>query len=326
MKHLSVIICTYNRAESLRETLASLKQQRFPEGVETEVIVVNNNSRDHTEQVVREAASASPVRFDYLLETRQGLSWARNTGIAKARGDVLAFLDDDVLLATDWLEGLVRCFRETAADALGGRIDMKWLCEAPVWLTDDLKAPLISQDLGPVRREWRPGERTFLGANMAFRRKVFETCGDFRTDLGRKGNSLIGGEDREFFERIAAGGFKIYYEPSAVVFHRVELDRLSQKFYRKWYYDIGRTFGHMVPWRWHHAVMIAPVWVWKKYFQSLGAYVRARMPGGSEGDRFKSEIWLRHHWGVLRERIVHWLPFKAGKRWCPFDEKKSGIS
>ncbi|HTL48431.1 MAG TPA: glycosyltransferase [Verrucomicrobiae bacterium] len=320
MKSLSLILCTYNRAESLRETLETLRAQEIPGTVAVEVVIVNNNSKDNTAEVAQKfTASPGLFKAKYVFEAKQGLSHARNSGIEASTGEVLAFLDDDVLVDPLWVKGICSCFQETDCDAMGGRIEMKWMCARPDWLTDDLKAPLISQDLGPVRKAWKAGDRTYLGANMAFRRRVFEKCGNFRVDLGRKGNSLIGGEDREFFERIAAAGFKILYDPAAVVHHRVEPERLTRDFFRKWYRDIGRTFGHTAAWRWHHAFTIAPAWIWKEVLGALARFTKVRLtPGSSDIDRFRSEIWLLHHGGAFKERFVHWLPFGTGKKLCPF--------
>ena len=98
---LTVALCTYNRADFLRQTLAGLARQNFPRD-QFEVLVIDNNSRDHTAAVVAEFANTVPAPR-HVLETQQGLDYARNRAISEARGDIIIFGDDDILVAPDWL-------------------------------------------------------------------------------------------------------------------------------------------------------------------------------------------------------------------------------
>ena len=121
----SIIVCTYNRAESLRDTLRALRAQTTPSARRWEVIVVDNNSRDHTRKIVAEVQRKWP-ELRYEFEKAQGLSHARNHGIAAARGDVLLFTDDDVLPEPNWIETTLLGLETHRADACGGHI-------APIW-------------------------------------------------------------------------------------------------------------------------------------------------------------------------------------------------
>jgi glucosyl-dolichyl phosphate glucuronosyltransferase len=304
---ISVVICTYNRAQSLVQTLEALNGQAVAENAEVEIVVVNNNSRDNTAEAVEIAAKKSRWPLVYLFEKQQGLSYARNTGIKNAKGDVLAFIDDDVIPEKDWLEGLRRCFAETNADVVAGRIEMLWKCEKPEWFSNEITGPIISQNLGPERKKWTNQKQPMIGANMAFKKQLFERFGGFREDLGRKGNLLIGGEDREIFDRLWNGGCSIYYEPAAMIWHKVEEDRLSQDYFRRWFYDIGRTLGHEIVWKWHHLFTMAPLWAWKRWTQCAVNYLSFK--NGNEKKKFSSEVWFRYHQGLMREKFVHWLPF-----------------
>jgi glycosyltransferase involved in cell wall biosynthesis len=100
---ITVILCTYNRCRSLAKALESVAAQTFSKSVEWEVVVVDNNSRDQTREVVAELNHRHPGRFRYLLEQRSGKSYALNAGITEARGDILAFMDDDVTVEPTWL-------------------------------------------------------------------------------------------------------------------------------------------------------------------------------------------------------------------------------
>src|ERR1700681_3481669 len=103
---ITVILCTYNLWGSFAKALESVAEQTFSKSVEWEVLVVDNNSRDQTREVVEEFNRRHPGRFRYLLEKRSGKSYALNAGISEARGDILAFMDDDVTVEPTWLQNL----------------------------------------------------------------------------------------------------------------------------------------------------------------------------------------------------------------------------
>jgi glycosyltransferase involved in cell wall biosynthesis len=226
----------------LPETLDSLVAQRFADGVEWEVIVVDNNSGDQTRDVVENYIRKYPGRFQYLFESRQGLSRARNAGILAARGEVIAFVDDDVVAEPTWLRSLTASLFEENWAGAGGRIVPPDGFEPPKWLTVggpfDISGALALFDLGD-----RPSElsRPPYGTNMAFRKGVFEKCGMFRVELGRSGSNLISGEDTEFGKRLMSAGERLRYEPGAVVRHPVPAERLNKKYFRKWWFAFGRT-------------------------------------------------------------------------------------
>lgn len=317
MPDVSVIVSTYNRAESLRDTIDSLVNQR-PNGCSYEIIVVDNNSKDHTRQV----AETFNGNVRYLFEPRQGLSYARNTGILEAKGQVIAFTDDDVIANPSWVASLWKCFQETGALAVGGKIERLWNCERPEWLSDEISGPLIVQDLGASRKKWDSKNRHTVGANMAFHRSVFDTYGLFREELGRRGDQLIGGEDREIFGRLFEDNAPIFYEPEAIVAHKVEQERISKKYIRQWFWDVGKTLGHGMEFKWHYLFTIAPVWLWKETWNSMLRRIRAFGPyGANHAEKFASELWLRHFTAIFLERFLHWLPFGFGKIWCAFKKE-----
>lgn len=239
---ITVVLCTFNRSESLQKTLDSLANQILPEGVPWEVIVVDNNSKDSTRAVVDAQSHKYPNRVRYVFESEQGLSRARNTGIRQARGEIIAFIDDDVIADPMWLQNLTASFKEEAWSGSGGRILPPCDFRPPDWLTlggaMDLGGALALFDLGD-----RPGEleRPPYGTNMAFRKKMFQKYGMFRVELGRCGTSLLSGEDIDFGRRVMLSGECLRYEPSAVVYHPVSIERLSKRYFRAWWFDFGRT-------------------------------------------------------------------------------------
>ena len=322
MPEVSVIIATYNRAQSLWQTLTSLMVQKGMD-CSYEILVVDNHSMDDTRAVAESFQKKNPQLIRYVFEPRQGVAYARNAGVANAQGRILAFVDDDVVVSDHWLRALWKCFQETGACAVGGKIERKWDCEPPAWYSEEVGGCLIHQDFGSSRRRWNSESQHMVTANLAFRRDAFEKFGVFREELGRRGEELVGGEDREFYQRLVKAGALVMYEPEALVWHRVEAARLTKEYLRNWFWNVGRTLGHEIQGRWYHAFFIAPVWVWKEWLRSLLRWAKARISSCDQiAERFASEIWLRHYGGILRERFVHGLPGVFGRKACAFTERK----
>jgi len=237
---VTVVLCTYNRCKSLATALESVAASQMPSSTSWEVLVVDNNSRDGTRDVVDEFSRRYPGRFRYMFEPRQGKSNALNAGIRQANGDVLAFMDDDVTVDPCWLSKLTVPLESGPWSGAGGRVIPLWRTGRPKWLPEsgDILAPLVS---------FNPGESPGIlseapfGTNMAFRKEVFERYGDFRTDLGPRPDNEIRSEDTEFGKRVMGGGEQLYYEPSAIVYHPVTPERLNKKYLLRWWFDKGRA-------------------------------------------------------------------------------------
>lgn len=244
---LSVIICTYNRADLLRDTLSDLCEQLPNAPFATELIVVDNNCPDHTAQVVREAAARATFPLRYTLEKRQGLSVARNTGIRMAQGDLILFTDDDVRLDKNWAVEMAGAFDDPDVMAAGGKIIPTWPEHVPAWVGPREKpffpVLFVQYDNGEKALWLGSRDDTPAGANMAFRRCVFDTIGWFREDLGRRGGNLDGGEDAEFFARFLGEYARFRYVPSAVVYHPVPECRLHRRYHLRYLYALGISIG-----------------------------------------------------------------------------------
>lgn len=241
---ITVILCTYDRCQTLEKALSSLAASRLPESVDWEVLVVDNNSRDQTRAVVEAFCRRYPGRFRYLLESRQGKSYALNTGIREARGEVLAFVDDDVTVDPDWVKNLTANLFDGEWAGAGGRILPASVVTPPRWLALKGKyshAGLLYAhfDLGeqPLQLERPP-----YGASMAFRKEMFERHGGFLTDLGPGPNRAVPrfGEDTEFGYRLMSAGGKLRYEPSAVAYHEVPLERIRKTHFLTSWFELGR--------------------------------------------------------------------------------------
>jgi glycosyltransferase involved in cell wall biosynthesis len=241
---VSVVLCTYNRAQSLSDALESVAAQTLPEPLEWEVVVVDNNSRDQTREVVDDFCRRYPRRFRYVFEPNQGLSHARNAGIREARGDVLAFMDDDVTVEPRWLDNLTAPLRDGEWAGSGGMTLPAGPFTPPHWLAPDGPYNM----LGVLCAYFNPGgearelEEAPYGTNMAFRKQMFEKYGGFRIDLSRCAGNTMSNEDTEFGRRLMKAGERLRYEPSAVVRHPVPVDRVTKKYFLAFWFDYGRAF------------------------------------------------------------------------------------
>ncbi len=293
----SVIVCTYQRAESLHETLGALKALEIAAGRVVEFMVVDNNSGDHTRQVVERYQGEWPT-LRYEFESAQGLSHARNHGIACARGEIILFTDDDVLPAADWLEQTVAGLERYGADACGGYIAPIWEVPPPAWLTERFHGflavrtdreddyPIDSPSLAP------------FGANMAFRKAVFDRVGLFDTERGRKGKVLASGEDGEMFERILGAGLKAVFLGGARVRHKVEAFRMTRGYIRRWRRQTSRNLALSKGLPGSRRIFNIPLYLFPQFLRALWRMISARL-GAPADEAFNREIVVCHFIGTF---------------------------
>jgi GT2 family glycosyltransferase len=231
---VSAVVCAYTeeRWDDLQAALTSLRTQTTPPG---EVVVVV----DHNDALLDRVRHAAPDVVAVANAERQGLSGARNTGVAAARGALLAFLDDDAVAEPDWLEHVVAAYRDPAVIAVGGPAEPAWDAGRPRafpvefdWVVGCTYRGLPTRT-GPVRNP--------VGANMSFRRDVFDAVGGFRHGMGRVGTRPVGCEETEFCirarSRFPAG--LVLFEPTARVRHRVTRSRARWSYFRSRCYAEG---------------------------------------------------------------------------------------
>jgi glycosyltransferase involved in cell wall biosynthesis len=237
----SIVICTYNRSGLLEESIRSLLKQDFSAG-QFEIIVVDNNSADNTRNAVQTLAAASPVKIAYVFEGQQGLSHARNAGIRHAGGEIVVFTDDDIEAEPSWLVSLISAFNSPDVACAGGPIRSIWPCNRPEWLTDEWLTYLTVNDFPDVHKtgEFRMPNYPF-GANIAFRKDVFQTIGLFPANLGRIGRNLLSSEEITLCRKIWSEGKRIAFAPDAVIYHKILESRLRKMwFYHRTYWQ-GRS-------------------------------------------------------------------------------------
>lgn len=240
---LSIILPTYNRVASLRDAIAALLRQTAPAG-SYEIVVVDNNSSDGTSEAVAEIGDP---RLRVIREPRQGLSYARNTGLEAARAPIVAFTDDDVEAAPGWVDTIVSALdANPGMDGVGGRVLPAWARQRPSWLTRAHWAPLALQDHGDGRRIFDQSRPTgLIGANVAFRRDVFERIGSFSVDVQRVKDSIGSTEDHDLLSRLYAAGGRMLYEPEMLVIARVQPERCDRGYHRRWHEGHGRFHALM---------------------------------------------------------------------------------
>jgi glycosyltransferase involved in cell wall biosynthesis len=234
---VSVAILTYNRADFLRQTLTGIAAQQFPHD-HFEVLVVDNNSTDHTREVVAAFATARPAPR-HVFETKQGLDHARNRAIKEARGEIIVFADDDILVRPDWLAQLtvpLMADHPRKIGAIGGEVIPVFPDGLPPWVAE-WHAPLaFRSDVGPLDAKHSP-----MGANLAVPRWVFEELGPFSTALDRSGKNLFGGGDAELIRRVRAAGWEIWFSPGAAVKHQMPASRTTFSYAARHAFDSARS-------------------------------------------------------------------------------------
>jgi glycosyltransferase involved in cell wall biosynthesis len=222
MIKISAVICTYKRADYLRAALRSLCKQTLSRN-EYEIIVIDNAAEQETECVVNEFRNAN-VELRYLVENQVGLSHARNKALTEARGEYIAYLDDDARADAHWLESLVDAFEKEKPAAVGGRVWLDWEGERPGWVHDEQLSLFSFVDHGDEGHVLRNGEY-LVGANIAFQNSDLRAVGGFDGNLGRQGFVLLSGEEAKVLHEMTERGWTVYYEPAAIVWHSVQASR-----------------------------------------------------------------------------------------------------
>jgi glycosyltransferase involved in cell wall biosynthesis len=223
---VTVVICTWNRASLLSETLERMTRLIVPPGVSWDLLIVNNNSTDETEAVATSFERRLPLRA--VFEPVPGLSHARNTALRIATGDYILWTDDDVLVSEGWLMGFVEAIRaQPSASVFGGPIDIAFLTEPDPLLMDVF--PMLAEGFGRLDETVHRQVRMVNGANMGFNRVAVGGY-VFDRNLGRAPGSPRGGEETDFIRRIQAAGGTLVWCPDMRVTHVVDPRRMTIRY------------------------------------------------------------------------------------------------
>jgi len=291
---ISVVICTYNRSHNLKGVLKSLSEQIMPKELQWEIIIVDNNSTDETKSVVEGFKAFSGLRINYFFEPKQGKSYALNTGIQKAQGDIIAFTDDDIMVPTNWVEAIYSSFKKYCCDGLCGRIHIKLPQRIPPWLTKELWGFLGYLNYGD--EPFFITEEAIFGGNVVYTRAVIERTGMFDVNRGRSADKLLGGEDVEYGERVVRQGNRVLYQPDLQVYHVIPSSKIRRRYFLKLHYYEGLIKGK------HYDIPIGksicgiPLFIVPQLLRTVSAYLKKPTL------RMQMNIWW--FWGFMRGRFL----------------------
>lgn len=306
---VTVLICTFNRATDLAESLASVLAQETGGRFTYEVLVVDNNSTDGTRRVVEGLIAAGHRTLRYLFEGRQGRSNALILGVSAARGRLFALADDDVLVGRDWLATIVDTFdARPDISFLGGKVLPRWAADPPRWLTPRHWSAIALSDYGDEAFVVDADRQICLLAG-AFRTDVVRAVGGYREGLGVSQDQIGGTEDVDLFGRLFRNGYRGLYVPDLVLHHKVAAGRTTKAYHRRWHVGHGRFYARMraadvevgsyrlfdVPAHlYRQAAVDALQWAW-------------HMVSRRRDEAFWYETRLRYFYGFVRERRRQFL-------------------
>lgn len=284
---VTVAICTWNRARLLDQTLARFRQLRIPPGVSWELVVVDNNCTDDTPEVIARYAADLPLRG--ILEPKQGHSHARNRAVAGARGRLLIWTDDDVLIEPDWMAEYLKAW-DAYPDAsfFGGPVNPWYEVKPPAWITRHMSHlwhcwALVN--LGSDVRPLRSGEYP-CGANLAFPIGVLRHH-PFDPAYGRVREQLSSGDEARVIDAVRAAGGEGVWVGTAPVDHFLPADRMTVPYVfeiNRWagFYGFAAFAEDRSP-----RFRGAPRWVWKRY---LTATTLMHAFSLTKNDRWRSAL------------------------------------
>lgn len=223
IQKISVVVVCYNRQKQVHETVDSLLNQSVKP---FEIIVIDDGSNPHLKMRLN-ARNLKVIRF----EKEQGLSKSRNYAINVAKGEYVAFIDDDAVASKNWLEEIQKGIK-VGADILGGPLEPIFKAKPPKWWNE--------KDFGVTAGVGNLGTREIWGANMVIKKDVFEKIGFFNPKIGRTDGKLLSCEDSDLINK-AKAYFNIVFMPKAIVFHVVTPERMSLRYILKWRYYTGKS-------------------------------------------------------------------------------------
>ena len=251
----TVAICTHNRAELVGGAVERAVTEA--QMCDAEVLVVDNASTDPTPTVLARLQREAPA-LRVVREPRLGLSAARNRALAEARGEVVAFLDDDAIPERGWLAALLAPYDTREVTCVGGPIRLAFSAPPPAWLAPSFYCSFSAYDLGdvPRRLRYRPGDEYPYGGNISFRRTTAEALGGFSTRMGLRGSVQLQHEETDLCYRIDHAGGEIRYAPAAVVDHAVLGERLTPGWLiaRHWHRGQSEALFQLTNRGLHHAL------------------------------------------------------------------------
>lgn len=233
--NLTIVVCTYNRAELLNDLLKSLALQ-IGNNEYFEIIVVDNNSKDDTAKVVQNYIKRYK-NFRIVEETRQGLAYSRNRGWEEAKGKWVAYIDDDAIVHADYINRALIHIKEGVFHCIGGAY-LPWYRDGRAnWYKDAYGSNLTVQEtLGEL-----PHEKFASGGNLLVLRSAIESIGGFPVELGMSGDNISYGEDTKLQIKLRDAGFKVGFDPELLIDHYVAPYKQNVRWFMKSAAKIGQS-------------------------------------------------------------------------------------
>lgn len=303
----TIIISTYNRFQELEQTLGSFTRPENPVGSQWELIVVDNNSNDETKSICDSFLDRLPLRYSF--EAKQGKAIALNHAVDLAKGSLLLFTDDDVTLPPSWIANYIRASKQYPdAQFFGGKVISSWQQQPAQWFVENAEwlrcNPRVDLGDKPIRIT-QPDTHTLIGANIAYRKSVFDQGPRFREDLGcvkRIGHKDSRHCDEHFFivEKLLKQGRHGMYLPDSHVHHRDPPERMTEKYIRYFYTQnrIEQVLRGKIPDS-PHQWFGAPRHLWRKLIVNIFKYACTR-PFGSSQTWLRAEVDAAAAWGDIR--------------------------
>jgi glycosyltransferase involved in cell wall biosynthesis len=303
----TVIVCTYNRCQNLTSCLRALAAQSGVERLAWEVLVVDNNSADDTPAVVERLARELPIDVRCVREPQQGLNHARNCGVRSSSSRYFTFVDDDIRVSPQWLASLHDAFSRNDADAVGGRIHLDPSIALPPWVVPGSETAgfLGYQDFGDETFRMDGRDKYPFGGNMSFHRRVVDRIGLFDTRLGRKGEGrkrgeLFKGAETDYFYRLAAARpeCRIFYEPRAIVYHRVQPFQLHQRYFLTIHFNAGFQKALYDARPFNRRALGIPLFLYPQLTRAMGRYLSLLVTRGPNR-AFRQLMTVGHFLGTM---------------------------
>ncbi len=300
---ISIIISTYNRSDNLPECVEYLAAQKNTENFSWEAVIVDNNSTDDTKSVTEKLQRENSINIRYLFEPNQGLSHARNCGIRESNAEFIIFIDDDIRATPDWLTSTYNRFISENCDAVGGRIYIESPEDLPKWIKPDMYGFLGHRDFGDQAFQMNGINEFPFGGNMGAKKEIAEAIGGFDTRMGRKGEGkkreeLFKGEETEFFQQLAKKKGIIWYEPKAIVLHKILPYQLKKKFFRTLHFNAGYQKAALDEREFIRTFKGIPLFIFTQVLNALFKYISLLITTGSD-NAFRQQMNTGYLFGMI---------------------------
>lgn len=306
---ITLLTCTFNRCRDLREMLETALAQQTQGAFTFEVVVVDNNSTDQTRQTVQSFIDAGHDNVRYIFESKQGKSYALNTGLEAARGWIYTIADDDFLLPHDWLLKIFQAFRDhPEVSCVSGKVLPHWEAEPPAWLTQKHWSAIAMADYGD-EPFYADAERQICLLACSFKTADVRAVGGYSTALGVSKDMIGGTEDLEVLQRLWKAGRKGIYLPHIYFYHKVGASRLTKRYHRRWHTEHGRFYAIMRDEDFERSksrLFDVPSHLYRQAMGHAWGWLRQTL-ARDEAEAFWHECQLRFCWGFFQQRRADYV-------------------